>query len=263
MSEEGQPGSVPVSISVSHRSSLGIASIILGSVAFPICWIPVLGMIGTPLSAVGLLLGFVGLVVSIVRRGGVGYPIAGLVISGVALGVAVWLGVVASLIKRHDAAADSITPADRVFEADGLELRISGVTIGKVKLRDDYGGDPINSIEAFLSISVELRNATKTRKIEYTSFRGADLLCERVASLRDGFGNSYRQITFGIGKYPAGGVRSESIYPSKAVTDVLVFERPLAAVEHIDLALPLSDVGGKGTVCFRIPRSMIPDLAAK
>jgi len=69
-------------------SSMGIASIVLGTLAFLICWIPMVGCIGLPLSALGLLLGVIGFVVAITRDGdSIGLAIAGGAISLVALAV--------------------------------------------------------------------------------------------------------------------------------------------------------------------------------
>jgi hypothetical protein len=71
-------------------SSLGGGACILGILALIICWIPVIGLVGTPLSALGLLLGLIGLLVAIVRNGaGIGLAIAGSAISGLALFVTV------------------------------------------------------------------------------------------------------------------------------------------------------------------------------
>lgn len=66
-------------------SSLGIASLVLGILAFLICWIPLLGIIGFPLGVLGLLLGAVGLVIALVRRGAsIGFPIAGIAVCALA-----------------------------------------------------------------------------------------------------------------------------------------------------------------------------------
>jgi hypothetical protein len=74
---------------VSHSvaaHSLGISAVILGILALLICWIPLFGLLGLPLSGLGLLLGLIGLGVAVKRRGaGIGFPIAGSAISGLAI----------------------------------------------------------------------------------------------------------------------------------------------------------------------------------
>lgn len=79
-----------VSVEVRRQgNSLGLVSLILGIVAFVICWIPLIGMLGIPLSAIGLVLAIIGLIVALTRKGAsIGYPIGGGLICLVALGVA-------------------------------------------------------------------------------------------------------------------------------------------------------------------------------
>jgi hypothetical protein len=67
--------------SASH--SFGIGAIILGAIGLLLCWIPLVG-IGLP--ALGVLMGFTGVFLSVSRRGfGLGFAIAGIAVSGVAL----------------------------------------------------------------------------------------------------------------------------------------------------------------------------------
>jgi hypothetical protein len=65
------PSSVSVSIRQPSKAShsLGIASLILGILAFLICWIPFLGLLGLPLSLLGILLGGIGLLIALFRKG--------------------------------------------------------------------------------------------------------------------------------------------------------------------------------------------------
>ena len=57
---------------------MGIAAVILGILAFLICWIPLVGLLGLPLSGLGLLLGIAGIVLAALRKGsGLGFQIAG------------------------------------------------------------------------------------------------------------------------------------------------------------------------------------------
>jgi hypothetical protein len=74
--------------------SLGIASLVLGCMAFVLSLIPCLGILTMPLSGLGLLLGIVGWIVALSRNGhGIGFPIAGCFINIMALLMAsFWLG---------------------------------------------------------------------------------------------------------------------------------------------------------------------------
>lgn len=86
-----------------HGNSLGVASMVLGILAFVICWIPILNLLGLPLSGLGLLLGIIGIIISATRRGaGVGFSIAGTAISMVALVVVLWMSVaIAQAMAPH------------------------------------------------------------------------------------------------------------------------------------------------------------------
>jgi hypothetical protein len=90
--EQGHYRGAPViNIATPRRgSSLGVASLVLGIIAFLICWIPLVNLLGVPLSGLGLLLGLIGLIVALTRGGAsIGYPIAGSAICGLALFIAI------------------------------------------------------------------------------------------------------------------------------------------------------------------------------
>jgi hypothetical protein len=63
---------------------------VLGILGFMVCWVPLLGLVGLPLSGLGVLLGTIGLATAIARGGiGIGFPIGGLAISLLAVATAV------------------------------------------------------------------------------------------------------------------------------------------------------------------------------
>lgn len=76
-----------------RSNSFGIASMILGIVAFVICLIPIVGFATVPIAALGVLLGLVGLLVACARQGaGAGFAITGVAVCGLALAVSYfWL----------------------------------------------------------------------------------------------------------------------------------------------------------------------------
>lgn len=67
-----------------------MGALILGILAAIICWIPFVGMLAVPVAAIGLLVGAMGFLVSLIgRRSGVGMPFAGLFLCGLAIVIAV------------------------------------------------------------------------------------------------------------------------------------------------------------------------------
>lgn len=84
-------GAPVINVATPRRgNSLGVAGMIIGIVAFLLCWVPFVNVISALLGLLGLLLAIVGLFVSFGRKGsGVGYPIAGVAFNGLALFIAI------------------------------------------------------------------------------------------------------------------------------------------------------------------------------
>lgn len=83
--------------------SLGVAALVIGVLAFFVCWIPFLGI---AVSGLGLLLGLAGLALAIVRRGsGVGFSIAGSSLSTLSLIIClIWTAALSSAFTPGEAA---------------------------------------------------------------------------------------------------------------------------------------------------------------
>lgn len=283
-----------------HTSSLGIASLILGILAFVICWIPLLGIIGWPLAILGVVLGGIGFLVAIVRRGrGIGFPIAGMAVCGLALVISFTM--TDSLVKALGrssrssavdapkafmaapgrtepvvpvarprvatmaAVGDPVAPtavdewakATTEGQLGDVFVRVERVAIGKVKLKD-VTGDPWDSTEEQLTIALAVQNQSNTKKLNFRGWAGdvTDIL-DRAGTLADEHGNTYRRIGFGYTARPVGQASLDSIYPGKAVNDLLVFELPIEAARELRLTLPGAAVGGEGELKLKIPTASI------
>jgi len=289
--------------------SLGIASLVLGIIAFLICWIPFLGLIGLPLSLLGILLGGIGLLIALFRKGsGIGFPIAGTALSllstVVVIAMTAMFSATANAVKQvgksfeeasakanateqtvvapsppSEPATDTATsgPTDKAklpsketpaeqewadarnaVKQSDLQVRIAKVILGKVPLKDAFR-EGSKSKDDLLMVNLELLNTNPTKKVEYHSWSGKDISFDRdYATLEDNFGNTYKRINFGFSSQPVGAIeRSESIYPNKSVTDVLVFEVPLDTIEYLRLELPAKNFGGTGMLRLQIPKEMI------
>ncbi len=125
-------------------------------------------------------------------------------------------------------------------------------------LTDPFDDDG-RSKDALLMVNLELTNTSPTKKMEYSTWSGKDISFDRdYATLEDNFGNTYTRVGFGLGTHPVGAIpRRESIYPSKSVNDMLVFELPIDAIEYLQLELPAKNFGGTGMLRLQIPREMI------
>ncbi len=284
-----------------RASSLGIASMVLGIVAFVVCWIPLFGIVSIPLSALGLLLGVVGLIVALRREGsGVGYPIAGGAIAGIALLIGASQAVFFSSTGRAAAeVADAVVdareqenatnevteaskpagrdrkktgrrqprpkpaqpewvPASSPLRQGDVQVRVVSVTVGSAQLINTWDGTAASSEGALLTIGLDIKNIGRTRKVEYSSWLGADFTLKRdFATLTDNFDNHYKRVDFGLSAKPVGHSASASIYPGKNIEDVLIFQEPLSTTQYLNLELPAENFGGTGMLRFRISADMI------
>jgi hypothetical protein len=311
-------GAPVVNIAPPRRgNSLGIASLVLGILAFLICWIPLVNLLGVPLAALGLLLGLIGLLVAFTRKGAsIGFPIAGSAVCGLALFIAISItGALAGGLKKAsedmlaeskrrnatnqtavaepaprketapaappasdpkpDSVAATLTPlvepppanpttpaiewasAENPVRQGDVQLKVTAVKVGQVPLKETIGDGEGRSKDTLLSIHIEITNLSETKKLDYRTWGGRAISFRSRMSLTDNFDNSYKVINFGFGSKVKGAVELESVYPGKAVGDVLVFEEPIGKVEHLNLELPAEQFGGTGMMRIRIPASMI------
>ena len=99
MKDESDYDSTPIK----GASVLGIISLVIGILGAIISLIPCIGMfVGGPIAGIGLLLGVIGLIVSLKgKQSGVGFPIAGSAVSLLGLCIAgVWLAITTLWVKN-------------------------------------------------------------------------------------------------------------------------------------------------------------------
>jgi hypothetical protein len=266
---------VAVQVNVQQPSkaahSLGIASTVLGILAFLICWIPFVGVLGMPLSGLGLLLGVIGIILAVVRRGsGIGFSIAGSAICGLALLVA--FTVTSAIVKAVDSvaqsarstsvASDGFVPnsadqwqaASDVAQNDLVRVHVASARVGNVALKS-FAGES-ESQDKLLQITLQIDNLSHTKKLDYRGWSGGMFGITGAGTLEDDAGNRYKRIGFG-GTKVVGQQESESIYPSKSLSDVLVFEAPTDSAKTLRLTLPCSAYGGTGDLRITTPTSSI------
>lgn len=106
-------------------------------------------------------------------------------------------------------------------------------------------------------VRVELTNTGKT-PIHIQPWRLFNSLTDaKRACLKRADGHSYSLVSFGVENDPVGTVNKSELLPDATACDLILFlcdERP---GDDLELTLPCENVGGKGELCFRIPKSMI------
>ncbi|MGO9922091.1 MAG: hypothetical protein ACLQIB_46265 [Isosphaeraceae bacterium] len=137
-----------------------------------------------------------------------------------------------------------------------IRVKIDSAKVDFVKLRETLGNDG-QSKDKLLQISLQIENTGVTKKIEYGGWGGSDFSSDGVAALRDDLDNSYKRVGFGFSAQPVGQVRSESIYPRKSISDLLVFEVPIEKASFLKLELPGEVFGGTGKLRIKVPMKMV------
>jgi hypothetical protein len=135
-------------------------------------------------------------------------------------------------------------------------VQIKNVAIDKVLLLDALGGT-VTSNEELLTIQLTINTTNPTKKLEYHSWMGENRSSQNHATVTDEFGNVYDRIDFGILDHVIGSVKTKAIYPGNSVTDILVFQKPIASATEIDLELPGANCGQDGLIRFRTPLNIV------
>lgn len=269
------------------NNAAGIVSVIFGCVAIAICWIPCVNVMSLPMAGIGLLAALIGVVISLSSgRHAISTSLVGGTLSLVAIGAVFFIGMLFasaanSIATRpppvftppgfptppaapfgfpsinmpaRPAVANTSTPANGLTGAtcgDAL-VRIRSAAVSKVSLKTLSG--PSQSEEKLLIVTVEISNQHPTRKFSYNTWNEKSRsFSQQRAEARDENGNVYNHCSFGIGSDVVGAVYgSESVYPGKVLTDVLVFEAPTENCQTLLLSLPTENIGGSGTVKLKI-----------
>jgi hypothetical protein len=261
----------PVQVTVQQPSraarSLGITAMLLGVIAISSGWIPLVGAIGIPLGAFGLLLAMIGTIMATVRRGtGLGFSIGGGLICALAIFVAASItfsaakATVAPVISVADAANKAAKAEQVGWDTAGLSAKddtalvtITDVKIGKVKL-ETFDGSAREFKDSKLLVSVSVTNTNAARKLELLGWGSHDATSkEDSVKLLDERDNSYRKFTTSGVRTIVGQADAPSVGPGETVTDLLVFEPPIAQAKVLRLRLARSNYRSDGYLQFKFP----------
>jgi DNA-directed RNA polymerase subunit RPC12/RpoP len=138
-------------------------------------------------------------------------------------------------------------------ELGQVRVRVQSVVVDFVKFKQ---GGP--SKDKQLLITLQVDNVDANRKVAFLGWGSSKFFGEKGGpQLRDNFGNKYNRNEVGWTNQIDGQVGRVSVYPGKSITDLVVFEVPVEAVEHLRLELPASNFEGTGKLRLQIPKTMI------
>jgi hypothetical protein len=135
-----------------------------------------------------------------------------------------------------------------------VEVQLISATIGPVPLKEF--GRVGESEKDHFRLAFKITNHHRTRRLKYEGW-SKDFDFDGVrATLQDEHGNAYRHVSFGLGTKVVGQVEDPVINPGESITDVLVFEKPLAIAKELTITLPLKAIQDQtGTIRGIVPRS--------
>jgi HEAT repeat protein len=170
-------------------------------------------------------------------------------------------GLVAEETGKEAATDRAPAPREAEFAEAGKGARAGDVRVSVSSAVVDVvsgteGGADFRSADKLLAVKVRIDNLSESRKVEYTGW-GADTGGDELPRLTDELGHAYKLVTFGGDRRVTGQVRSETIGPKKAITDLIVFDPPAEDVQLLKLELPARNVGGSGKLGLKLPRSSI------
>lgn len=143
-------------------------------------------------------------------------------------------------VKWHNAATETLE-----LRGDQISVKVDSARVAGLNARYAVR----DATRKFLIVAVNLHNHGTTKKLDFETW-GKSTQSSAGVTLGDEHGNHYKLI-----RVP--GEQSPSIYPGKDYTDELVFEPPIDSAKTLHLVLPAAAFGGKGSLNFAIPRTMI------
>jgi hypothetical protein len=153
--------------------------------------------------------------------------------------------------KSRAPISEWLTP-DRAAIVDGIKVELLYGSIGKVRLRNDFGGGSRLSDKAYLQIKIRVTNNKENLVLEYSPWGyGRDL---RIV---DNFDNSYKQYhDYAATLMDAADVTKLRVDPGRSIDDLIAFDTPLESSTEFRLELPGHSIRkDSATVAYKLPRS--------
>jgi hypothetical protein len=145
-----------------------------------------------------------------------------------------------------------------VTKSVDLSKALDSLDASKILQPDNSGG--VTEHPALL-IEVQVGNPSETRKLEFK--RWSKTRSGEMPRLTDNYKNLYK-LVISAGSADlmnllggSGQSNAVSIMPVKTEPDILTFDPPVEKAKYLRLELPAENFGGRGTLYFQIPTSMI------
>lgn len=237
-----------------RTNSCGMASFVLGILSVIFFWFPGINLLFCTL---GFLMGCWGLFVAMDRRGaGVGFALSGTVLSAATGVVILWVAPIFTgfLDRFRPTPSEPPTIAESSVDFDWSEAengsRLKDVQIIARARRGhvnwESSGEIHRSPEERLTIWLSIKNRSRTRKIDYKSWRRVG------AELEDEHGNRYAIIIAHWEVSIDGASGPAALHPHQTLTDAMVFELPIRNAKELRLTLPGTPLGLEGNFHCRI-----------
>ena len=261
---------------------LGAVSAVAGGGAVGLFWTPAAARFALLAGAVGIGLALLGIIVAAMRRRrGVVLPVTGAIVSCAAVAFIVLAtrgllpdrfvppgqhaGATGAIAKVETASSDS--PANdpagagsptAPARAGDVEVRLASALVLQPSVYDGDWNTVHTATARYLQITLELRNLGESGEVAYQTW-GKPASEGPFASITDARGNPLKLIDLSP-MMPVGRAKEpKTLYAhGPALSDVLLFEPPVANNADLTLELPGANVGMPGkTLSLRIPAEVI------
>jgi len=258
--------------------AMALIAIILAGVGLGLSQVPFGRFVTVVLAAIGLVVG--GLALLIAERGRL-WPAVSTLANAVALLLITllpsWLGLESwwpapidddpnqvkavafegGKLSQPAADGDWIDASKLSWQRRDVRVTVFEVRIGPVRLKGPKEKLK-DTKEKYILIGLRVRNSGVARMFEYRTWNAKPATPESpVVKLTDSAGKELKPAVFDDGWDVPGRGESASLRPTMSVDDILVFEAPKEAIEHLKLELPFEFGDPAPPVRLLIPKAMI------
>jgi hypothetical protein len=137
-----------------------------------------------------------------------------------------------------------------------VRVAVRGLSVGPVTLGGP--GGPGATKKRCVQVRLRLTNIGTSAPLTYRSWGGMGTVpSEHPATLTDSQGKNYSSCNHQLGRPVKGQVQEVTLKPGQQVEDLLVFDAPTKNVEFYRLQLPASAWGGEGVLRLHLPLELL------